>query len=122
MRIVLGRQREIHLPKCLRDFVQLHIDEFIKNSKSAMFMNSDHEYVVDVDHTGVSSFIEPRITIIDSNTGADLATSQWSGGLHQFLQIKHGCRLSSISLKAVFVSNVAYLKVCRFISYSYFHS
>ncbi|CAF3989486.1 unnamed protein product [Adineta steineri] len=109
-RIILDRQRTINLPKCLRDFVQLHLDELIKSSKNAMFMKNDHEYVVDVDHNGGSSFIEPRITIIDANTGADLATSQWSGGLHQFLQIKHGCRLSPISLKAVFVSNVAYLK------------
>jgi preprotein translocase subunit SecA len=113
LQIILGRQRAIDIPKCLRDFVKLHLDEFIKNSKNAMFMKSDHEYVVDVDHTRVSSLIEPRITIIDSNTGADLATSQWSEGLHQFLQIKHGCRLSPVSLKAVFVSNVAYLKVSQ---------
>jgi preprotein translocase subunit SecA len=113
LRIILGRQRSIEIPKCLRHFVKLHLDELIKNSKNAMFMKTNHEYVVDIDHSGSTSFIEPRITIIDSNTGADLATSQWSEGLHQFLQIKHGCRLSPISLKAVFISNVTFLKVCR---------
>ena len=111
-RIILSRQRSISIPKCLRDFVKLHLDDLIKNSKNALFMKTDHEYVVDVDHTRSSGFIEPRITIIDSNTGADLTTSQWSEGLHQFLQLKHGCRLSPISLKAVFISNVTYLKVC----------
>lgn len=119
--IVLGRQREIDIPKCLHNFVKLHLDEFIRNSKNAMFMKHDHEYVVDIDHTRTIGSIEPRITIIDQNTGADLATSQWSEGLHQFLQIKHGCRMSPISLKAVFVSNVAYLKVCIFLNLHFIH-
>ena len=109
--IVLARERRIALPKHLRHFAKLHLDELIENAKQALlFMETDTSYVVDVDHTGKNSVLEPLVTIIDSNTGADLATSQWSGGLHQFLQLKHGCRLSPMSLKAVFVSNVAYLK------------
>ena len=42
LRIVLNRERSINIPKCLRDFVKLHLDEFIKNSKNAMFMKTDH--------------------------------------------------------------------------------
>lgn len=108
--VVLQRERVIELPVYLRGFAKLHLDELIENSKQALFMEPDTSYVVDVDRTERASALEPLVTIIDSNTGADLATSQWSGGLHQFLQLKHGCRLSAMSLKAVFVSNVAYLK------------
>ncbi|KAE9548611.1 hypothetical protein FO519_008177 [Halicephalobus sp. NKZ332] len=110
LQVILSRDRQIELAPYLRPFAKLHLDEFIENCKHALFLKPDTEYVVDVDHTGTSTSLEPMVTIIDSNTGADLATSQWSGGLHQFLQLKHGCRISPISLKAVFISNVAYLK------------
>uniref|UniRef100_A0AC34QSP0 Chloroplast protein-transporting ATPase n=1 Tax=Panagrolaimus sp. JU765 TaxID=591449 RepID=A0AC34QSP0_9BILA len=110
LKIILNRKREISLPHYLKPFVKLHLDEFIQNCKNAMFLEADNEYVVDVDRTGMESCLEPKVTIIDPNTGADLATSQWNGGLHQFLQLMHNCRLSPISLKAVFISNVAYLK------------
>ena len=109
--VILSRERRIELPAYLRPFVRLHLNELIENCKQALLLEPDTSYVVDVDHTRkLSSLLEPLITIIDSNTGADLATSQWCGGLHQFLQLKHGCRIIPISLKAVFISNVAYLK------------
>ncbi len=109
--VILARKRSIELPMYLRNFARLHLDELIENCKNSLFLESNTGYVLDVDHTGkLTSALEPLITIIDTNTGADLSTSQWSGGLHQFLQLKHGCRLSPISLKAVFVSNVAFLK------------
>ncbi|CAF1664350.1 unnamed protein product [Rotaria magnacalcarata] len=109
--VILSRERFIEMPVYLRTFAKLHLDELIENCKHALFLEANTGYVVDVDRTGkMTTALEPLITIIDSNTGADLATSQWCGGLHQFLQLKHGCRLSPMSLKAVFVSNVAYLK------------
>jgi hypothetical protein len=114
--VILSRERFIELPLYLRNFAKQHLDELIENCKSSLFLEPNTGYVVDVDRTGKASATEPMITIIDSNTGADLATSQWSGGLHQFLQLKHGCRLSSMSLKAVFVSNVAYLKRYAYIN------
>lgn len=116
--VILSRDKSIELPAFLRSFARLHLDELIENCKHALFLEPNTGYVVDVDRTGsrTTSSLEPLITIIDSNTGADLATSQWSGGLHQFLQLKHGCRLSPVSLKAVFVSNVAYLKRYTFIN------
>ncbi|UJR11290.1 hypothetical protein I4U23_015471 [Adineta vaga] len=109
--VIISRERSIEIPVYLRNFVKLHLDELIQNCKHALFLEVNTGYVVDVDHTGkMISALESLITIIDSNTGADLATSQWCGGLHQFLQLKHGCRVSPMSLKAVFISNVTYLK------------
>ncbi|VDM71245.1 unnamed protein product, partial [Strongylus vulgaris] len=108
--IVLNRTKEITMPRYLRNFALAHLDEFIDSAQKAMFLKPNDEYVVDLDHTGTSGDLQPLVTIIDRGTGTDLTSSQWSGGLHQFLQLKHGCRLSPLSLKAVFVSNVSYLK------------
>ena len=108
--VILHRERLIQVPRYLHFFVLRHLDEFIENAKRAIFMQDKNEYVVDLDHKNITSDLNPRVTIIDKNTGVDLATSQWSEGLHQAIQLKHGCRLSPISLKAIFVSNVGYFK------------
>ncbi|CAF0892686.1 unnamed protein product [Adineta ricciae] len=108
--VILHRERLIQVPRYLHFFVLRHLNEFIENTKRAMFMQHNKEYVVDVDHKNATSDLNPRITIIDRNTGVDLTTSQWSEGMHQAVQLKHGCRLSPISLKAIFVSNVGYFK------------
>ncbi|WKY10334.1 hypothetical protein Q1695_002578 [Nippostrongylus brasiliensis] len=108
--LVQNRFREICVPGYLKNFVLSHLDEFIENAKKSLFLKHNDEYVVDLDHTGRCSDLHPLITIIDRSTGTDLSSSQWTGGLHQFLQLKHGCRLAPLSLKAVFISNVSYLK------------
>ncbi|EAL38811.3 AGAP011982-PA, partial [Anopheles gambiae str. PEST] len=51
--------------------------------------------------------------VIGKNTGTDQGSSQWDEALHQFLQLKHGCKLSMQSLKAVFLSNVSYFKLYK---------
>lgn len=53
-------------------------------------MTEGNDYVVDVDRTGTSSDINPKIIILDRDTGTDLSNSQWDEALHQFLQLKHG--------------------------------
>lgn len=110
---IVARQRNIKIPEELYKFVEQHLDKFIDNAKHALFMNEGVDYVLDIDRTGLDPDLNPKIIIIDKNTGTDQSSSQWHEGLHQFLQIKHGCKLSLMSLKAVFISNVSYLKLYK---------
>ncbi|XP_078051887.1 uncharacterized protein LOC144478038, partial [Augochlora pura] len=106
-------ERSIKIPNYLKPFVERHLESWIKSAMTAYFMTPDQDYVVDVDRTGTSQDRDPNITILDKDTGTDQANSQWDEALYQFLQLKHGCKLSLHSLKAVFVSNVSFLKLYR---------
>jgi hypothetical protein len=106
------RTRPFKVPEYLKEFVQLHAFQWILNAYRATEMVEGREYIVDVDHTMRKLDREPKILILDLDTGMDQTNSQWSEGLHQFLQLKHGCRLSLLSLKAVFISNITFF--CKY--------
>uniref|UniRef100_A0A182W241 Uncharacterized protein n=1 Tax=Anopheles minimus TaxID=112268 RepID=A0A182W241_9DIPT len=97
----VNRQKHIKVPNYLKKFVERHLSGWIVNAINALSMVPGQSYVVEDNAS---------IIIIDKDTGADQRSSQWDEALHQFLQLKHGCKLSMQSLKAVFVSNVTYFK------------
>ncbi|XP_052563034.1 uncharacterized protein LOC120414033, partial [Culex pipiens pallens] len=107
----INREKCIHVPNYLRSFVDLHLESWIEAAKMALVMEAGHDYVVDVDRSGSSADRTPNITILDRDTGTDLVNSQWEAALHQFVQLKHGCKTYLQSLKAVFISNVTFLKL-----------
>ncbi|MDR0288934.1 MAG: hypothetical protein LBH78_02700 [Rickettsiales bacterium] len=107
----IEREKFIHVPNHLRPFIEQHLESWINSAKTAFFIKTGEDYVVDVDKTGTSPDRNPNITILDRDTGTDQANSQWDEALHQFLQLKHGCKLSLQSLKAVFTSNVSFFKL-----------
>ncbi|KAF4527478.1 hypothetical protein B566_EDAN014116, partial [Ephemera danica] len=107
----LMTEGNLKIPEYLKPFVLLHVDSWVENAISALLMMEGTDYVVDVDRSNSSPDINPIVTIIDNDTGTDFSNSQWENGLHQFLQMKHGCRLSPMSLKSVFISNVTYFKL-----------
>ncbi|EFN78488.1 Protein translocase subunit secA [Harpegnathos saltator] len=104
------RERSVVVPNYLKPFVHRHLDAWINNAKRALLMQERQDYIVDVDGKGSRPNLED-IVIIDRDTGTEQTNTQWDEALHQFLQLKHGCMLSTQSLKAVFVSNVRYLKL-----------
>ncbi|KAL0102439.1 hypothetical protein PUN28_018008 [Cardiocondyla obscurior] len=106
---IAERERQIHIPNYLKPFVVLHLNSWINSAKTALFMQERTNYVVDVDRKENKPDRNAFITIIDQDTGTDQANSEWDEALHQFLQLKHGCKLSMQQLKAVFISNVSYL-------------
>ena len=104
------RKKCINIPSHLHPFVKLHLDNYLENATTALLLQRDVDYVVDGDRTQQSADLNPLVTIIDKDTGTDQITSQWDGGLHQFLQLKEGCQITAQMLKAVFVSNITYIK------------
>uniref|UniRef100_A0A2M4B8K5 Putative preprotein translocase subunit seca n=1 Tax=Anopheles marajoara TaxID=58244 RepID=A0A2M4B8K5_9DIPT len=106
----IDRVRLVEVPKYLKPFVEQHLESWIRSAVTAFFMKSGEDYVVDLDNTDTSQDRNPNIIIIDRDTGTDMANSQWDEALYQFLQLKHGCKLSLQNLKAVFISNVSYFK------------
>ena len=102
---------EIDVPNYLEQFIELHLTEWIKNAFMARFMNERQHYIVDIDRSDVEFGDTANIVIIDVDTGVEQSNMQWSNGLHQFLQLKHGCRLSVENLKAVFMSNLAFFRL-----------
>ena len=112
IRGIIQRQRRIRIPEQLLPLVDRHLDTYIANARRASFeLKPGEHYVVDYDRS--SADLTPRVVIIDPDTGTDQIDAQWDGALHQFLQLKEGCKLTLQSLKAVFISNVTYIRKYR---------
>lgn len=107
------KPEQVSIPEHLRGFVMRHLDRWLESALRAMVMQNEKEYIVDVDRSGVSPDRHPVVIIQDTDTGSDQWNSQWDEALHQFLQLKHGCKITDQSLKAVFISNVTYFKQYR---------
>jgi preprotein translocase subunit SecA len=109
-RKVMERERHIRIPEHLLPFVDRHLDTWLANALRALELKRDEDYVIDQDRTDTSIDLNPQVIIIDPDTGTDQTTSQWDGALHQFVQLKEGCKLTLQRLKAVFISNEEYIK------------
>ena len=107
---IVRRGVEVNIPEELLNFVELHLKEWIKNALLARLMTLNEDYIIDIDRSENAIRSQANIVIMDNQTGVEQYHSQWSNGLHQFLQLKHACRISLESLKAVFISNVTYFR------------
>uniref|UniRef100_A0A182MVB9 Uncharacterized protein n=1 Tax=Anopheles culicifacies TaxID=139723 RepID=A0A182MVB9_9DIPT len=105
----VNREKPFKVPNNLKKFVERHLSAWIASALNALLMVPGQSYVVSRNKSGAKDR-NASIVILDNDTGADQGSSQWDEALHQFLQLKHGCKLSMQSLKAVFVSNVSYFK------------
>ncbi|CAF3955624.1 unnamed protein product [Rotaria sp. Silwood2] len=93
--------QNIKIPKHLENFVDKQISKWIDNAITALIYQENVQYIV---HEGL---IKP----VDYNsTGVVQKSSNWSDGLHQFLQLKHNLKMTSETLTTNFLSNVGYFK------------
>ena len=104
------REIFVNIPNCLESFVEQRLKDWAASAIQARLMNINEDYIIDIDRSNNAQRTDSNVVIMDNYTGAEQYSSQWSNGLHQFLQLKHSCRLSPESLKAVFISNVTFFK------------
>lgn len=98
---------EIKIPAHLKDLVtRTQLSKWIDSAVYAKYRSEcGHHYII-----SKSGTIAP---VDASNTGIVQPNMHWNNGLHQFLQIKHGAKISAESLSTNFISNVTYFKRYR---------
>ena len=105
----LREDLEIVLPKHLQQFIQSHIPHWVNSSIDAREHVQNRTYII-----GNSNYynkaLSPNYVIapVDQDTGVIQYRLNWGDGLTQFLQIKHGLKLTPEGLTSVFQSYVSY--------------
>ncbi|VDI58633.1 Hypothetical predicted protein [Mytilus galloprovincialis] len=101
----------VEIPKFLESFINRHLDTWIRNAFNAKYMEEGKHFIIDIDRTENDRGKDVNIVIMDIDTGTEQYHMQWNSGLHQFLQLKYKCAISSESLKAVFMSNISFFRL-----------
>lgn len=98
-------QFEMKIPNHLHRFVNESIPLWIEHAiRAKIEYKLDHHYMIKPDETRTK-----RIVPIDfSNTGVVQCSTTWSDGLHQFLQIKHGLKMTPLTVTTNFLSNTGF--------------
>ena len=104
---LLSERKNIFLPEHLSGFINCRIKKWCESAYDAMYIYKENrEYIISNDETYGFKTIKP---VDFSNTGVIQENSVWTG-LHQFLQIKEGLRLTEESLNSCYMSNFTFFK------------
>jgi hypothetical protein len=96
----------LHIPNHLKSFVYFQQDNWIDAAIKAQYYIEGKHYVLSMDE-----YKNAIISVVDyQNTGVVYEKNEWSNGLHQFLQIKHGIKIRPEHLMTKFMSNMAFFK------------
>ncbi|XP_052088024.1 LOW QUALITY PROTEIN: uncharacterized protein LOC127725210 [Mytilus californianus] len=90
-----------HIPAYLEEYVQNRLISWIENAFTAKHMLNGREYLVKDNDVVPVDF---------ESTGVVQLDTKWGDCLHQFLEIKHGKKLSQITLVTNFMSNQEYFR------------
>lgn len=98
---------KLYIPTHLFEFAVFQSKNWAKSAYHAKHcLRENIDYVIKANENG-----EKAVYSVDSsNTGVIQYNMVLSDGVHQFLQIKHGLRMSPESLTTSFVSNVGFFK------------
>ena len=93
--------KNIVIANNFKEFIVKQVPKWINNAIVAFNYQENTHYIV---HEGI---IKP----VDYNsTGIVQSSTNWSDGLHQFLQIKHELKMTSETFTTNFLSNMGYFK------------
>lgn len=101
---------ELSLPKNLHEYIKRKLRPWIQSATNAKYFEQDKEYIISIDQRESASDRYPKIIIMDNETGVEQESAEWGDGLHQFLQLKHNLRLTTESLRSVYMSNISFFK------------
>lgn len=107
LQVILQKLDAFSQPSHLIDLVNLQIESWVKSMFKAIRMEKNKDYIIALDHDGYQS-IAP---VDHQNTGMVHMRTQWSNGLHQFLQIKEQVAFRPESLITRFISNLGFFKL-----------
>ena len=117
-----GERMNIIIPKNLKEFIQLQIDGWCESAFYAKhYYKENYHYVIakeeneDMDNHLIEEGFTPRhnylISPVDyANTGVVSLHMQWSNGLSQMLQVKHGLKISTEDLTTTYMSHYNFLR------------
>ena len=104
---LLSQRKGIYLPEHLSNFIKFRIKKWCESAFDAKYIYKENkEYIISMDEQYGFKTIKP---VDFSNTGVIQENSVWTG-LHQFLQIKEGLRLTEESLNSCYMSNFTFFK------------
>jgi hypothetical protein len=107
----LIENKTIELPRTLTEFVNRRLKTWIKNALLARDISENDFFIIDKKNDEEQN--EQNVIPVDKDTGVEQLQTQWSEGLHQFLELKFSHKLTPESLKAVFMSNLTYFNRYR---------
>lgn len=93
-------------------------DWIVSAIEAIHFKSEGVDYVVKAKHNEISESKEEELDIVINdyqNTGRFQEGSQWSNGLHQFLEVKHNLQIKAESLTAGSLSHPTYFGMYRHI-------
>lgn len=98
-----GEKSKLKIPEHLQNLIIEHqLEQWISCAIYGKYNSKQNQnYILD----------KGKVIPVDSdNTGVLQEHMNWSNGLHQFLQIKHGAKITPESLTTNYISNVAFFK------------
>lgn len=105
-------ENQLRIPKHLINFAKIELDDWVDSAYRAKHCYSEKEdYVIAKSRRDQENVIAP---VDYQNTGVVQVSTTWNNGLHQFLQIKHGLKITAENITTSFISNIGYFN--RYIS------
>ena len=93
-------EKKLEIPNVYKEFYEKQKSKWIYNAIEALNYQENVHYVVQ----------EGQIKPVDFySTGIVQSSTNWSDGLHQFLQIKHNLKMTSETFTTNFLSNISFI-------------